>query len=487
MAGWSHEHGLLLQEIIQRRDEGCRVPAWIIDGVETLRGEANQWNEERAAPLWQALERLEPDPVLAAAEPDDIAAIRALRPEGPRDLRWNPGEAELLDRLHGAWTGRAVGCALGKPVESGRLGMAVEDGRSVGRHRIRRYLEARNEWPLVDYFSGESRAEGLWINGCVASTREQIAYMEPDDDIHYSLVGLGVLEETGPDFAWHSVARYWGAHLPYQAICTAETQAILNFWNRSVRWGDLKSPNTAATPAFTRTHSNPYREWIGAQIRSDGWAWACAGKPELAAEFAYRDACWTHTRNGIYGEMLFAAIQAAAFVEKDPCRLVEIGLSEIPRDCRLARWVRQALVWARESPDLWSALDRMDANPDLLHMSPVHTINNAVACVLALCYACDSIDASTCAAVTCGLDTDCNGATVGSVVGAMTGRAADRGRLAPRLNDTIQPLVFGFERCTMADLARRHAAVWRRIDAWHRAGRKDPGPQAVAGAIGVAG
>ena len=487
MAGWSHEHGLLLQEVTQRRDEGCQVPAWIVAAIEALRGEANQWNEERSAPLWQALERLEPDPVLAAAEPDDLSAIRALRPDGPRDLGWSPSDAELVDRLHGAWTGRAVGCALGKPVESGQLGMAVEAGRSVGRHRIRRYLEARGEWPLTDYFSGDTKLPGLTLNKCLASTRERIAYMEPDDDIHYTLVGLGVLEETGPDFAWHTVARYWSAHLPYNAICTAETQAILNFWNRSIRWGDLRNPNTAATPAFTRNHRNPYREWIGAQIRSDGWAWACAGKPELAAEFAYRDACWTHTRNGIYGEMLFAAIQAAAFVEHDPYRLVEIGLAEIPRDCRLARWVRQALVWARECPDLWSALDRMDSHPAMLHMSPVHTINNAVVCVLALCYAGRGIDDAVCAAVMGGLDTDCNGATVGSVVGAITGQAAARSRLAGPLHDTIRPEVFGFERCTMADLARRHAAVWRRIDAWHRAGRKDPGPQAVAGAIGVAG
>ncbi|MFM2090816.1 MAG: hypothetical protein RLZZ127_1305, partial [Planctomycetota bacterium] len=187
MAGWSHEHGLLLQEIIQRRDEGCRIPAWIVDAIEGLRGEAAQWNEERSAPLWEALGRLEPDAALAAAEPNDLAAIRALRPEGPRDLGWSPDEAELVDRLHGAWTGRSVGCALGKPVESGLLGMAVESGRSVGRHRIRRYLEARGEWPLTDYFSRDSRAEGLRINGCVASTREHIAYMEPDDDIHYTL------------------------------------------------------------------------------------------------------------------------------------------------------------------------------------------------------------------------------------------------------------------------------------------------------------
>ncbi len=486
MAGWSNEKGLLAQEITQRRDEGCIVPAWIVDAADALHPEREAWCEEKSAPLWEALRRLDPDAALAAAEPDGLAAIRALRPDGPRDLKWNPGDAELVDRMHGAWTGRSVGCALGKPVESGQYGMAVKDGASIGRHRIRAMLEQRGEWPLVDYFSEQVPA-GMPGIRCPGSVRERIAFMEPDDDIHYTLVGLGVLEETGPDFVWWDVARYWTCHLPFSAICTAETQAILNFWNRSLRWGNHAAPNTAATPEFTRAHKNPYREWIGAQIRSDGWAWACAGKPELAAEFAHRDACWTHTRNGIYGEMLFAAIQAAAAVESDPRRLVEIGLSEIPRDCRLARWVRAALVWGRECPDLWSALDRMDTHPELFRMSPVHTINNAVVCVLAMLYGGAGIDEASCAAVTGGLDTDCNGATVGSVVGMITGRKAYRGRLALPLNDTIKPQVFGFEEVRMAELARRHAAVWRRVDAWHRQGRKDPGVQPLPGAIGVVG
>lgn len=344
MAGWTHERGLLMAEVTQCRDEGCTVPESLVDAISDLASASQVWDETQSLALWQSLDGLKPDARLASAEPNDLDAIRALRPDGPRELKWQPDQAELVDRMHGAWTGRAVGCALGKPVESPNYGMAVEGGRSVGRQRIRRLLEARGEWPLRDYFSA-SVPDGHAPLRCPASTREHIAYMEPDDDIHYSLVGLGVLEETGPDFAWWDVAWYWTRHLPYSAICTAETQAILNFWNRSAhRERSPTSSGTAATPEWTRSHKNPYREWIGAQIRSDGWAWACAGKPELAAEFAYRDACWTHTRNGIYGEMLFAAIQAAAFVENNVRRCIEIGLSEIPRDCRLARWVDRKSV-----------------------------------------------------------------------------------------------------------------------------------------------
>jgi len=51
-------------------------------------------------------------------------------------------------------------------------------------------------------------------------------------------------------------------------------------------------------------------------------------------------------------------------------------------------------------------------------MSPVHTINNAAACVLALLYAEPHIDPARCAAAMAGIDTDCNGATAGSVIGA---------------------------------------------------------------------
>ena len=92
---------------------------------------------------------------------------------------------------------------------------------------------------------------------------------------------------------------------------------------------------------------------------------------------------------------------------------------------------------------------------------------NAVTCVLALLYTEPQVDTATCAVVMAGLDTDCNGATVGSVIGAMTGREGYRGSLASRLNDTVRPAMLGFQDVRMRALAERHAEVWRRVDGWH--------------------
>ncbi|MFO0614668.1 MAG: ADP-ribosylglycohydrolase family protein [Polyangiaceae bacterium] len=459
---WETPLGLLREEIHARREEGCVIPDDLVARIRALEPERDAYDERVVGPLYDELMALPWDDALAREEPNELDAIRALRPEGPRDLGFRPSDEDALDRFHGAWTGRAVGCALGKPVEG--MGMTTDGARNVvGRARIRRYLERRGDWPLRDYFSGADAGDGerLW---CAPSWREHVAYMEPDDDIHYSLVGLAVLEERGPDFDWQDVARYWLAHIPIFAICTAEAQAIETFQTRSTRPGYF---TCAATPALTRRHRNPYRQWIGAQIRSDGWAWCCAGKPELAAELAYRDACWTHERNGIYGEMMFAAMQAAAFVETDARRLVAIGLSEIPRACRLARAVSACLGWIDESPDFESCMDRVER--ELGPMSPVHTINNALVCVLSLFYGREDPDRAITTAVMCGHDTDCNGATVGSIAGAQRGRAAFGGALAERLADTIRPSVIGFEVVSMRRLAERTLAQWKRVDAWHRA------------------
>jgi len=467
MSQWTTPLNLVRQEFIQRGDEGCTIPLALRDRFARLHPRNDAWNMGLLQPIYDALEALDPDADMAAREPNDLEAIRALRPVGPRDLKWAPTKEEAIDRFHGAWLGRASGCALGKPVEG--MGMGHRNGRHTGRTDIKRYLSNRGDWPLRDYFSGRDAKDGMKI-ACEASWRENIAYMEPDDDIHYSLIGVHIVRNSGPGFSWVDVAQAWLNHIPFGAICTAETQAYLNYVNRTSRCGPTgggpNELNTGTIPAFTRRHWNPYREWIGAQIRSDGFAWCCAGKPELAAEFAWRDASWTHERNGIYGEMFCAAMQAAAFVEHDPAKLVAIGLSEIPANCRLAQGVRQCLTWIDASPTWESCMDKLDeAYKD---MSAVHTINNALICVLSLFYGkMDTVQAIT-VSVMGALDTDCNGATVGSIVGAAAGKKNFRMDLAGRLNDTVKPNITGYQQITFAELAVQIHEAWMKTDAYWR-------------------
>ena len=157
-----------------------------------------------------------------------------------------------------------------------------------------------------------------------------------------------------------------------------------------------------------------------------------------------------------------AAVIAAAFVETEPKRLIEIGLSEIPENCKLAEAIRQALEWIRDCPDVESFMDRLDNQYGSL--SPVHTVNNALIVVMSIFYGKGDPDRSICIAVMAGLDTDCNGATVGSITGAATGLRKFGGKLAAPLNDTIKPQVFGFQNITMKELAQRTLSVCRQVD-----------------------
>lgn len=82
--------------------------------------------------------------------------------------------------------------------------------------------------------------------------------MVRDDDIDYTIINLHILEKYGLKFTTMDVGEAWLSLLPYLQVYTAERVAYRNLVN------GLKPPETA-------TYMNPYREWIGTQIRADMW------------------------------------------------------------------------------------------------------------------------------------------------------------------------------------------------------------------------
>ena len=458
MTIWNTPYSLLLAEVNAAKDEGATIPDLLAREIRQLDPIADAWNESTIWALYDQLDNLERPVSSTKSHPNDLTSIKLLRPQGPRDLKWSPTEGELLDGFHGAWLGRTTGCALGLPVE--QVGVLATDRTYLGRVKIRERLNSTQDWPLSDFFAANTETASTWGSN---SLRPNISHMEPDDDIHYSIAGLCIMETYGPDFSWTDVADWWISHFPLSALCTAEAQAILNYASRTARWGSDGGARSSATAEFCRRYRNPYREWIGAQIRSDPWAWVAAGNPELAAEFAFRDASWTHTANGIYGSMFFAALQSAAFVIKDPHELINIALSEIPEECDLALAIRETVAFCATANDWESAMEKLEQYVYGLSehlMNPVHTINNACVCIVALLFGSGEPISAMSIAVMAGLDTDCNGATVGAISGALAGGSKFRNSLSAKLNNRIVTRIPGMQDLLISDLAQRTVKQW---------------------------
>lgn len=383
-------------------------------------------------------------------EPSDLPGIHASRPAARRQsaARWGLLSPEALhERLKGAWTGRAAGCLLGKPTE-GWLRAMLDDyaAQTTSDGELCEYLRAdrmndeyRERWGLNERWAWKAQHLADRITDG----------MPVDDDMNYTVTGLAVRRRYGLDFSPVNVASFWLGNIPLFQTFTAERVAYRNLVN------GISPPESAQV-------RNPYREWIGAQIRADFWGYVCPGEPEKAAALAWRDACVSHTKNGIYGEMWAAAMIAAAFAaaEDDIDAVIDAGLNEIPAACRLAQGIAAVRSWRAEGIAWREAADRIHA---LWQESDkhgwTHTISNAQVVVLGLLWGDGDFGKSICRAVQCGFDTDCNGATVGSVLGAMQGRRALPELWTAPLKDTLHTSVGGYYRVSLSDMAAATLAL----------------------------
>ena len=418
---------VLSDELVQRRESGYDVSA-VEEMVRDAIGAASRTDLERAEEALHATELRVDWPY---REPSALEEIRAALPPTPELPPLRLDDAALLDRLLGAWLGRCAGCNLGKPVEGWT------------RDRIRRYLELADAYPIEDYlpvidpFPDDLRLNWCWPD----TTRGNVEYMARDDDIDYTILGLHVLEEHGLGFGPMDVAAEWLDHLPFTQVYTAERAAYRNLVQ------GMTSPETAA-------HRNPYREWIGAQIRADMWGYVSPGEPHRAVNLAYQDASLSHTQNGIYGELWAAALIAISFVIDDVRRALEVSLAFVPPRSRLAEAIGDVLRFREDGLEWEEARDAIEGRY-YARYSFVHTVNNAALVSAALLWGDRDFTKTIGYAVQGGWDTDCTGATAGSIFGAMHGAGALPAHWVDPLNDLVRSSIMGFDRSRVSDLATR--------------------------------
>jgi len=429
---------IVRDEIIQKKEEGYDVTDIEKEFLKTeIKTETELKN------FLDALERCPFKSDFPYKEPSDLQDMAAERPGKIERMVVNLSDEDLFDKIYGGWLGRCAGCLLGKPVEG------------LNREQIEMWLKIANAYPLEDYFppiNDLSEDAPKWLRNRLfhldnmlkktgmGVLRGQISCMARDDDIDYTIINLHVLENYGLNFTTINVGEVWLHLLPYMQVYTAERAAYRNLVN------GLEPPETA-------TYMNPYREWIGAQIRADMWGYVAPGNPELAAELAYRDARLSHLKNGIYGEMFISAMISAAFTISNIEEIIEIGLSVIPKKSRLAEAIRDVMELSKEYEDWKDVWNKISEKYGHYHF--VHTINNAAIVTMGLLYGEGDYGKSISISVMGGWDTDCNGATTGSIIGVILGAKNLPDKWIKPLNNHVKSFVIGYNNSKISDLAER--------------------------------
>ena len=419
---WESYPEQLRIEYVQSTQEGLDLSAYRELFEQVYRMPRGEYKARMADVLFDLVTNAPRQADYPFEEPSDFESIRAQwAADRPEDQPADP--AGLRERIAGAWYGRICGCLLGMSVEGIRTTELIPLLKATGNYPMTRYIlrsELTEEILRTTNYPLRSR--------CYADT---IECAPSDDDTNYTVLNQELIKQSGRDFTPLDVSRIWLNRQSKNAYCTAERVAFCNF----VR---------GYTPPVSAVRKNPYREWIGAQIRADYFGYINPGRPEAAAEMAWRDASISHVKNGIYGEMWVASLLALAAVETDVKQALYASLQFIPRASRLMKHLTEVIRDYEENASAEQCFEHIHARWDEFSGHDwCHTISNAEIVAASLLYGQGDFGRSICLAVQTGFDTDCNGATVGSVVGICRGRQAIGPQWTQPLNGRLNTSIFG--------------------------------------------
>lgn len=271
----------------------------------------------------------------------------------------------MKDKIYACWLGKNIGGTIGTPYEGRRT---INDIKG---------FETPPGEPLVN------------------------------DDLDLQLVWLKAMEDLGPKGVnERTLGEYW---LSY----------ITPHWNE---YGTGKSNMREgyAPPMSGEINNEEWRNSNGAWIRTEIWASLFPGQPEEAIRYAYYDACVDHgLGEGTYAAIFVEAIESAAFVINDIHKLINIGLSKIPENSRVAKSVRLVVSEYEKGTD-WADTRNLVVE-DSKDLGWFQAPANVAFTILGLLYGECDFKKSLLTAVNCGDDTDCTGATVGALLGIMYG------------------------------------------------------------------
>jgi hypothetical protein len=205
-------------------------------------------------------------------------------------------------------------------------------------------------------------------------------------------------------------------------------------------------------PATGSRALNPHWYTLSSQLKNEIWAVFYAGMPNAAVKRVEWDARLMNDAWAVHPDIVYGAIISAAFVEKDPRRLVEYGASFLPDDSPYKRGIRDLLRW-RDEHDDWRVVRALlheryyreidGFEPPVPYLG---AIINGLCGLMALLYGDGDFTRTVGIATSAGYDCDNQAATCGGIIGILHGTRAipetfthelpSRGRWTQPFNDT---------------------------------------------------
>jgi len=308
------------------------------------------------------------------------------------------------DKVMGCWAGKNIGGVLGAPFEA-----------------------IRQTNPIEFY------------------TQDLSMGPPPNDDLDLQIIWLSAVERYGRNVNASILGDYWLSYI------------IPNWSEYGMGKANLRA---GLMPPLSGDVDNVYKNSCGSFIRSEIWACLAPGHPDIAARYAYEDAIVDHAEEGMFGEIFFAALQSAAFVESNPKTLIKIGLSYIPEGSLMRRAIDEAIACYEKGVDFDTARKNIhNAAPGTfgIQMNKLSEIKeserdmetgapgmdapeNVAFAVAGWLYGEGDFGDSLCKAVYCGEDTDCTGATLGATMGIIMGASGLPEKWTKPLDDKIATL-----------------------------------------------
>ena len=299
--------------------------------------------------------------------------------------------SDYIERVYAGVLGKLIGVYLGRPFEGWSYEMIM---KHLGE--INYYVHEKLDVPLI----------------------------VTDDDISGTFAFLRAMPDYGNtlDLTPAQIGQTWLNYL-------IEERTVL-WWgglgNSTEHTAYLRLKNGIQAPASgsIALNSKVVAEQIGSQIFIDGWAMIAPGDPELAADLARRAASVSHDGEAIYGAQVLAAMEAAAFVESDINKWIDIGLSVIPDYSVISHMIKDIREWHSAEPDWRIAREKLEATYGYhqyggnCHMVPNHGL-----IIHSLLYGDDDFQKSLMIVNTSGWDTDCNSGNLGCLLGIKNGLA----------------------------------------------------------------